>query len=222
MNFKDFLPYGIKKAYRKHKIKRTYGPDCRIDTNEIGANVSIGQGVHVAKNVSIRKNAKIGDYSYSSSGTTIFDGTTIGRYCSIGYGVQIGPYEHPVSFITTSPRIYRETTGVAEICGWPSDDVIKPVEIHNNVWVGSKATILQGVKIGEGAVIAAGAVVTKNVGPYEVWGGVPARFIKYRMKYESIEKILSDDIFSHDPKWIEDYIVKYYGGQNENSSFSTD
>lgn len=171
MKLKNIIPSGLKKAYRKYKIKRTYGPDCRIDIDEIGANVSIGRNVYIAKDVSIRKNIKIGDYSYASPGTTIFDGTTIGRYCSIGYDVQIGPYEHPVSFIATSPRIYRETAGVANICGWPSDDVIKPVEIHNNVWVGSKATILQGVKIGEGAVIAAGAVVTKDVGPYEVWGG---------------------------------------------------
>ena len=173
MNLKNLIPGGLKKAYRKYKIKRIYGPDCRIDTDEIGANVSIGRNVYIAKDVSVRKNVKIGDYSYSSPGTTIFDGTTIGRYCSIGYDVQIGPYEHPVSFVATSPRIYRDTPGVARICNWPSDDVVEPVVIHNNVWIGSKATILQGVRIGEGAVIAAGAVVTKDVGPYEVWGDCP-------------------------------------------------
>lgn len=68
--------------------------------------------------------------------------------------------------------------------------VQKKVIIGNDVWIGSHALILGGVKIGDGAVIGAGAVVTKDVPPYAVVGGVPARIIKYRFSQEIIDKLL--------------------------------
>ena len=66
-------------------------------------------------------------------------------------------------------------------------DIPAPAVIGNDVWIGSKATVFGGVKVGNGAVIAAGAVVTKDVPPYSVVGGVPARLIRYRFEKEEIE-----------------------------------
>jgi len=72
--------------------------------------------------------------------------------------------------------------------------------IGDGCWIGSRAMIMQGVKLGEGAVVATGAVVTKDVPPYAVVGGVPAKIIKYRFPEEDIEKLLSLKLYELDEK----------------------
>ncbi len=80
----------------------------------------------------------------------------------------------------------------------PAGDTI----ISDGCWIGSRAMIMQGVKLGEGAVIATGAVVTKDVPPYAVVGGVPARIIKYRFSQEDIQKLLSLKLYDMDEKQL--------------------
>ncbi|MDU5864666.1 MAG: CatB-related O-acetyltransferase, partial [Acinetobacter sp.] len=80
----------------------------------------------------------------------------------------------------------------------PAGDTI----IADGCWIGSRAMIMQGVKIGEGAVIATGAVVTKDVPPYAIVGGVPAKVIKYRFPQEQIEKLLALKIYDLDEKQV--------------------
>jgi len=80
----------------------------------------------------------------------------------------------------------------------PAEDTI----ISDGCWIGSRAMIMQGVKLGEGAVIATGAVVTKDVPPYAVVGGVPARIIKYRFSQEDIQKLLSLKLYDMDEKQL--------------------
>jgi len=72
--------------------------------------------------------------------------------------------------------------------------------IGDGCWIGSRAMIMQGVTLGEGAVVATGAVVTKDVPPYAVVGGVPAKIIKYRFPQEDIEKLLSLKLYDLDEK----------------------
>jgi len=103
---------------------------------------------------------------------------------SVAYGVRIGLPEHPVNMVSTSPKIYRN------IKSKDIKDVYFPPIIGNDVWIGANAIILQGVTIGDGAVIAAGAVVTKDVPPYAIVGGVPAKVIKYRFSDDVILKLL--------------------------------
>lgn len=166
---KDYIPEFLKEYRRKYLIKKKFSGNM-ILTTSINMSATLGKNVYLARNVDIRKNVSIGDNSYCSPGTVVFNGCSIGSFCSIGYNVQIGCPEHPINFFSTSPRIYRNPK-IKKYCCWPEDDFINPVVIENDVWIGSNAVILQGVTIGTGAIIAAGAVVTKNVPSFSIWGG---------------------------------------------------
>jgi acetyltransferase-like isoleucine patch superfamily enzyme len=92
-----------------------------------------------------------------------------------------------------------------DLCKWPNDDIHSPVIIGNDVWIGSNAIILQGCKIGDGAVIAAGAVVTHDISPYSIVGGVPAKKIKDRFTSSLCQKLLDSQWWNHDEKWIAEF-----------------
>ena len=112
----------------------------------------------------------------------------IGRYCSFAGEVAIlGGGEHRVDWVTTYPLRVLFDDPLANKDGHPASK--GPTIIGNDVWVGYRVTILSGVKIGDGAVIAAGAVVTKDVPPYAIVGGNPAKLIKYRFSPEISEAL---------------------------------
>lgn len=120
----------------------------------------------------------------------------IGRYCSVAKHVDIGLLQHPVNWLSVTPRqYYRNFSGWSSFAGKkmavkPFDGESGMTEIGNDVWIGDRVVIMSGVKIGDGAIIAAGAVVTKDVPPYAVVGGVPARVIKYRFDETTIRRLL--------------------------------
>lgn len=142
----------------------------------------------VTPNVSIGQNVVLGDFSYVNSDTRVTSGT-IGKFCSISYGCQIGMSEHPVNFLSSSPYLY----GSSNIFGIPPyfEEIHSPPVIGNDVWIGGGVTILQGVTVGDGAIIAAGAVVNRDVEPYTIVGGVPAKFIKQRFDTDSTELLIN-------------------------------
>lgn len=209
MKFSDFIPTFIKECRRKAKIESLYKKDNILYTTNIDASVELGEKVYLGANVDVRANVLIDDYSYCSNGCVIFKGTQIGKYCSIGYNVQIGPPEHPIDFISTSPKLYRNAH-TREFCQWPVDDIISPVIIGNDVWIGNNSVILQGVTIGDGAIVAAGAVVTRNVEPYTCVGGVPARLIKKRFSDDKIKQLQEFEFWNHDFEDIKEFVVKFY------------
>lgn len=168
---KSLVPSYLKDSIRIKRLNRRFrNNNCRICSAAVSYSAQLGQNVYIAKGVNIRDNVSINDESYCSSGTIVFNNTDIGKYCSIGYNVQIGCPEHPTHFFSTSPSIYRDKE-IKKYCPWPSDDYKEKVVIGNDVWIGSNSLILQGVHIGNGAIIAAGSVVTKDIPPYAVWGG---------------------------------------------------
>ena len=115
---------------------------------------------------------------------------SIGRYCSIAADVWAGAREHPMSSLTTS---FSPNCG-----GIPPEDPACLVEIGNDVWVGAGAFIKGGVRIGDGAVVAAHAVVTRDVPPYAVVGGVPARVIRYRFDEATVGDLLALKWWNYD------------------------
>lgn len=139
---------------------------------------------NVVKNVQVA-NSSIGKRTSVGRYTKIRD-AEIGNYCSISWDTTIGAVAHPFDRISSHAFTYREQFGIVD-----KDTAItqKRTYIGNDVWIGCNCVIISGVSIGNGAIIGAGAVVTSDVPPYAVVGGVPARVIKYRFNTETIKRI---------------------------------
>ncbi len=152
-------------------------------------NCVLGKGV-VIYSGSNMVNSTIGNYSYCGYDCLICN-TEIGAYCSIADNVCIGVAEHPLEWISTSPVFQKvKHSGPAKRYAEFDLPKSKRTRIGNDVWIGHHAAIKQGVCIGDGAVIGTGAVVTKDVPPYAIVGGVPAKLIKYRFSEDIIEDFL--------------------------------
>ena len=114
----------------------------------------------------------------------------IGRFCSVGNGVRTIHGTHPITspFATTSPVFFslRKQAMYTFAKEQRFEELLPPVSIGNDCWIGDRAMIIGGLTVGDGAVVLAGAVVTKNVPPYAIVGGVPAKILKYRYDEETI------------------------------------
>jgi acetyltransferase-like isoleucine patch superfamily enzyme len=132
-------------------------------------------------------NSNIGGFTYVASKTQILEGN-IGKFCSIASDCRIGLASHSLNYISTSP-IFTSKNNATKY-QWIQRDMfeeIQKVNIGNDVWIGIGSIIMGGVSVGDGAVVAAGAIVTKDVPPYSIVAGVPAKVIKYRFEKEIIE-----------------------------------
>lgn len=152
---------------------------------------------------------EIGRYTYISYNSSAND-CTVGRFCSIADGVNIGLPKHPLDRVSTSPVFYsfNNRFGVK----WNKDDSViesKHTFIGNDVWIGTNSLILCGIKVGDGAVIAAGAVVTKDVEPYTIVGGVPAKVLKARFDKDTINELQKIKWWDKETDYLKKY-AKYF------------
>jgi acetyltransferase-like isoleucine patch superfamily enzyme len=121
--------------------------------------------------------------------------TTIGRYSSIAHGVRILNHNHPIAFKGTSGLFFNPALGLCD--DWLTP--FNPLTIGNDVWIGANAVVLPEVNtIGDGAVIGAGAVVSRDVPPYAVVLGNPGRVVKYRFSQEVIDRLLEQRWWERD------------------------
>lgn len=158
---------------------------CRIDSNS-----RIAPKTHIFGNCLVN-NSSVSSYTYVGRNTVI-QNASVGQFCSIANEVCIGLGAHPLNELSTSPLFYRINNPL-NIKLADSDSVFsdyRQIEIGNDVWIGARAILLDGVTIGHGAVIAANSVVTKDIPPYAISAGVPARVVKYRFDPEKIKYLL--------------------------------
>lgn len=163
-----------------------------IDHGSTFSNSSIGYGSFIGRN------------SY-------FVNTKIGRFSSIGSHVEIIVGDHPLNnFVSTHPAFYSTNAqaGFTFVQEQMYEDVkyvpgtTQSVVIGSDVWIGDDVRILNGVTVGDGAVLATGAVITKDVPPYAIVGGVPAKILKYRFSEDKIKCLKQNPWFEKDIDWI--------------------
>lgn len=139
-------------------------------------------------------------YTYNDINTL-----SIGNYCSIGPYVQfVLSADHRVDTISTYP--FKTKCGITEKEGVSKGNII----IDDDVWIGANVIILSGVHIGQGAIIAAGAIVNKDVPPYAITGGVPAKVLRYKFEPEIVEALLKIDFSSLNDDVIRERIALLY------------
>lgn len=131
---------------------------------------------------------QIGEYTYGGcfDATRVPPGTRIGRFSSFASEFMVIRSNHPTGLVTTHPFLFKPSFGLVK----NDPRKLMPLSIGHDVWVGYRVTILPGVSvIGNGSIIAAGSVVTRDVPPYSVVAGVPARIIKFRFSKEEISAL---------------------------------
>ncbi len=152
------------------------------------------------KNSKIHKTSKIASashivdttinkYTYVGNNCTVVD-TEIGSFCSIADNVTIGGASHPVHWVSTSPVFHMGRNILKKNFSNHAFQTNSLTIIKNDIWIGSNCLIKSGITIENGAIIGMGSVLTKNVGPYEIWAGNPAKIIKKRFDDTTIENLL--------------------------------
>ncbi|MGN0428149.1 MAG: CatB-related O-acetyltransferase [Agathobacter sp.] len=179
--------------------------DGHVYASELAANTAIYGTIH---------HCIVGEGSYIAAGSEL-EFCRIGKYTSIGKHVLTIRGQHPArDWVSTSPSFYSKTpanqysvhidAGFCEF-RWADEASDIAVEIGSDVWIGNSAQLMEGITIGDGAIIAAGAVVTKDVPPYAIVGGVPARLIRMRFEQNEIEFLQELRWWDKEENWIKEH-----------------
>lgn len=148
-----------------------------------------------------------GSYVHKNS---VLKGVKVGRFCAIGENVNIRLFQHPTHMAAISPCFYRKEHTLKTFVSEDYYEDLQNVQdgfsvvIGNDVWIGQGVSIKSGITIGDGAVIGAGAVVTRDIAPYAIVGGVPAKLIRYRFTEKQIEALLKIKWWDKDYSWFEE------------------
>ena len=182
----------------------------RILTGKKGIYGKLGAGNHFSQGVLVYENATIGNHNYFAP-YCLVNNAQIGNYCSIGPGCRLGLGEHDTTAISTLPAI-NNGSGNMELFHKEN-----PTQIGCDVWLGANAVVRQGISVGHGAVIGAGAIVTHDVPPYAIAVGVPARVIGYRFNETQIEELLRSKWFLKDLQQAKKLVANLHAQRSNNT-----
>ena len=161
-------------------------PNANIVRSTLGHFVEIGEGTRILEST-------LGDYSYTDRFADIAY-STLGKFVNVAAFSRINPSEHPYQraslhhFMYRSSYYWSDEKDEEALFEWRRS---RPVKIGHDTWIGHAAIIMKGVTIGDGAVVASHAVVTKDIPPYAIVGGVPAKFIKWRHSEVVAQRLIS-------------------------------
>lgn len=176
------------------------GPGTQSDASHFGQHVRLGPGC-----VALR--CRIGDRTYLGPRCVAVD-ATIGRFCAIASEVHLGTGSHPTrDYASIHPIFYLARPAL----GWSfvAEDRLRefaPTTVGNDVWIGARAIVRDGVTIGDGAIIGAGAVVVGDIEPYAIYGGVPARRIRMRFADDDVAMLLRLRWWDRDEAWLRTHL----------------
>lgn len=182
------------KDYRGLKVTSGYEPP---------PNFRFERGVSLGK-CEIFGGVAFGMYSYMNSGV-VRSSVIVGRYCSIGRNVTLGSGSHDYAAISTSSFFKKNSN--PPVIRWADAEKRIRTFIGHDVWIGDNAYIMSGVTVGDGAVVAAGAVVTRDVAPYSIVAGIPARHVKWRFADDVILRLRAVRWHEFDPEILREIDV---------------
>lgn len=201
-------------------LRRSFiGSHCRIEKRSRISNSEIGSHCYISSHSKLKKtnlceavkigpytkleSVSVGRYSYIS-GHAELNNVEVGSFCSIGPKLINHLGNHPSrTFVSTSPVFYMPDAPIpsfATVETFPSYG--GKVKIGNDVWIGSEVLLMDGVTIGNGAIVAARSVVSRDVPPYAIVGGVPAKLIRYRFDEETIQQLEAFQWWDKEIEWI--------------------
>ncbi len=164
---------------------------------------NINRKAAICSNVKFYR-SKIGKYSYIGNKSFVSD-AEIGNFTSISTNCYIGGANHPINWVSTSPVFHEGRNIMRKNFSHHEFEPFKRTKIGNDVWIGNGVMIKAGLTIGDGAIIGMGSVVTKDVGPYEIWAGNPAKMIRKRFDIDKINKMLEIKWWNWEDEEIEKY-----------------
>lgn len=202
--FYNPLTYWLKWLYTKWKLELKYrGRHLYLEYMVEISNCKFGDYN------AIYKYARLQNVEFSDFGTVGRNAQVshakFGKFSGVGPFSFVGLAEHPAAVFVSPHPLFYSTLGQSSGLVIVEKNLFEEYEttyVGNDVWIGNGATIKQGVTIGDGVIIAAGSVVTKDVAPYSIVGGVPAKLIRYRFNPEQIEFLLRFKWWDRDLEWI--------------------
>ena len=181
-----YLSHKGEKIYKEKKFLITKGTKIEIEDNVIAEQYST---------MPVRNFSSVGAFSLPTCHFSC--NVKIGRFCSIASNVKIMAGSHPLNRFTTHMLTYNGEFDKFAVSEFGKEWVLKPIKtipepltIGNDVWIAEDVVLKGGITIGDGAVIAANSVVTKDVPPYAIVGGIPARIIRYRFSHDVIDELM--------------------------------